>query len=120
MKPEAQDWIEIGDHDLGSARSLLRDGFASNAAYFCQQAVEKLLKGILTNAAVDFPKTHDLSELADLADLDLTGDHRILLNRLTDHAVRSRYPGSHYNEKEVQGMLEETESLYQWLRQTLS
>jgi hypothetical protein len=34
------------------------------AAYHCQQAAEKLLKGFLVLAGIDFRKTHDLDTLA--------------------------------------------------------
>ena len=33
------------------------------AAYHCQQAIEKLLKGFLVRSNTDFGKTHDLDEL---------------------------------------------------------
>jgi len=33
------------------------------AAFHCQQAAEKLLKGFLVHASVDFSKTHDLGRL---------------------------------------------------------
>ena len=36
------------------------------AAYHCQQAAEKLAKGLLVAAGVPFRKTHDIDELADL------------------------------------------------------
>lgn len=34
------------------------------AAYHCQQAAEKLIKGLLVLAATPFRKTHDLDELS--------------------------------------------------------
>lgn len=34
----------------------------------CQQAAEKLVKALLVAANVPFPKTHDISKLAELAD----------------------------------------------------
>jgi HEPN domain-containing protein len=37
------------------------------AAYHCQQAAEKLIKGLLVLAAIPFRKTHDLDELSHLA-----------------------------------------------------
>jgi len=90
VKPETEEWLNIAARDLGSAESLLRDGFLENAAYFCQQAVEKLLKGRLTQISAEPPKSHDLVELAELIDLALTEEQRTFLTRLSDHAVRSR------------------------------
>jgi HEPN domain-containing protein len=120
VKQETQDWLDIAEQDIGSATSLLKAGFVENAAYFCQQSIEKILKAILTETNVSCPKTHDLSELADLAILDLSEDQRVLLNRLTDHAFRSRYPGARYNRPDVERLVDETENLYQWLRQRLN
>src|SRR3989304_10523125 len=101
MKPETQEWVNISRRDLGSAQTLLRDGFLENAAYFCQQAAEKLLKAVVTEHEMEPPKTHDLVELADLAGIELTDEQRTFLTRLSDHAARSRYPGAEYNEAEV-------------------
>ena len=120
MKPETKDWLRIADHDIGAAASLLADGYLQGAAFFCQQAVEKLLKAKLTEQAVDFPKTHDLAELADLADLKTTVAHRVLLARLSDHAVESRYPGADYNEGEIRALFDETKDIFEWLRAQLS
>jgi len=66
------------------------------------------------------PKTHDLVELADLAGIELTDEHRTFLTRLSDHAVRSRYPGAKYNEEEVRELFEETKRFFEWLRAKLS
>lgn len=38
-----------------------------NAAYHCQQAAEKVLKGLLVEAEIGFRRVHDLDELADAA-----------------------------------------------------
>ena len=119
MKPETQEWLRIAEGDIGSAGSLLRDGFVHNSAYFCQQAVEKLLKGMVTEMGSEPPKTHDLLELAELAGIDLTPEDRIFLTRLADHAIRGRYPGAEYNEQEVGELYEEAKRFWEWLRAKL-
>ncbi len=120
MKPETVLWLDIVDHDIRGARSLLKDGLLPGSAYFCQQAVEKLLKAVLTEGAIDFPKVHDLVELADLGTVDLSAEDRTFLTRLSDHAVRSRYPGAEYTEDDVETLLAETERFFRWLRARLS
>ncbi len=120
MKPETKEWIEVAERDFGSARSLLKDGFVENAAYFCQQAAEKLLKAVVTEGDMEPPKTHDLVELADLAGIEPTDDDRTFLTRLSDHAARSRYPGAEYTEGEVRELFEETKRFFEWLRAKLS
>jgi len=120
MKPETAEWLKIADHDIAGAASLVTDALWPGAAYFCQQAAEKLLKAAVTEREIEPPKTHDLVELADLAGVELTDEQRMFLTRLSDHAVRSRYPGAEYTEKEVRKLYEETKRFFEWLRAKLS
>jgi HEPN domain-containing protein len=57
-----QGWIRHAAEDERIARGCL--GFdppsLGGAAFRCQQAAEKLLKGFLVRAGTDFRKTHDL------------------------------------------------------------
>ena len=63
------------------------------AAFFLQQAAEKLLKAVLTAEGLTFPRSHQLGALAAL----LPGDHPwradlAALDRLTAYATVLRYP----------------------------
>jgi HEPN domain-containing protein len=72
----------------------LADPSFSGAAYHCQQAAEKLMKGFLVAAGTPFGKTHDLGELADLSSV-AHPDRRALFDktrRLTVWGVAYRYP----------------------------
>ena|SRR3990172_8938639 len=120
MKPETSEWLTIADHDIRGAASLLHDRLWPGAAYFCQQAAEKLLKAVVTEHEMEPPKTHDLVELADLAGIDLSDEDRTLLTRLADHAARSRYPGAEYTEEQVRELFQETKRFFEWLRAKLS
>lgn len=55
-------WLAVAETDRGAAEVCLAV-FPTVAAFHCQQAAEKLLKGFLVRANVDFRKTHDLAEL---------------------------------------------------------
>jgi HEPN domain-containing protein len=59
---EAVRWISIAIDDADVARLCLNayEPKIAVGAYHCQQAVEKLMKGLLVLADVPFPKTHDL------------------------------------------------------------
>ncbi len=70
MVPEKRDevraWLERGAEDLRACKvdmaadpPILRD-----AAFHCQQAAEKAMKGFLTAHDRPFPKTHELDVLA--------------------------------------------------------
>jgi HEPN domain-containing protein len=61
-------WIRHAEDDARIAGSCiaLDPPAVGGAAYHCRQAAEKLLKGFLVQAEIDFRKTHDLSVLGDL------------------------------------------------------
>jgi HEPN domain-containing protein len=63
---EATRWLAIAVEDARVARSCLQMASPALgvAAYHCQQAAEKLLKGLLIAAGAGFPRTHDLTQFA--------------------------------------------------------
>jgi HEPN domain-containing protein len=67
-------WIHHAQEDARIARGLLHLDPPSlgGAAYHCQQAAEKPLKGFLVRDSIDFRRTHDLDRLG--------------------HAVAARFP----------------------------
>ena len=110
-------WLRKANADLGVAEHLLPEAeaqagvaedipvpehptlgdpeYANAVAFHCQQAVEKYLKAFLTSQAIEFPKTHDLGQLLDLAQ---TADERLANSlddviALTPYGVELRYPG---------------------------
>ena len=91
--------------DLAASPPLLGD-----AAFHCQQAVEKALKAFLTWHDRPFRKTHDLVELgAECVVMDATIEpHLRATAPLTEYAWRYRYPGepSEPEESEVREALE--------------
>ena len=58
-RDEARRWLAVADEDLGAAEALLavEPPRPKSAAYHCQQAIEKLVKGLLVLAGVTFRKT---------------------------------------------------------------
>ena len=66
------------------------------AAYHCQQAAEKLVKGLLVAASTPFRKTHDMDELADLAASSYPECRDLLdtVRALTVWGFAYRYPGT--------------------------
>jgi len=91
--------------DLGADPPLLAD-----AAFHCQQAVEKALKALLTHHDHLFRQTHDIGELG-LACLEHEPSLEALLREsapLTEYAWRFRYPGDVFepDRQEVESALE--------------
>jgi HEPN domain-containing protein len=65
-----EEWLELADADRNAVETCISAGpsLRGIAAFHCQQAVEKLLKGFLTLAAKRSRKTHSLAELGAAAE----------------------------------------------------
>ena len=90
-------WIEKAEHDLRNAEYVLtleNDCPTDTVCFHCQQCAEKYLKALLISRAIDFPKTHDLVLLFNLAThhcgLDL---QLVAVQPLNRYSVEARYPG---------------------------
>jgi HEPN domain-containing protein len=97
--------LRAAEVDLDADPPLLAD-----AAFHCQQAVEKALKALLTHHDHLFRKTHDIGELG-LACLEHQPTLEALLRAsapLTEYAWRFRYPGEVFepDRQEVENALE--------------
>lgn len=87
---KAADDLRAAECDLAATPPLLED-----AAFHCQQATEKALKGFLTWHSVPFRKTHSIEEIGEQC---LGIDHSLSAAvdpavPLTEYAWRFRYPG---------------------------
>jgi len=90
-------WVEKAEEDFALAQSALRrkKPLIAGACFHAQQCAEKYMKALLVSRGAGFPMTHDLLMLNNLcssAGIFMEIDPMIL-NILTDYAVRTRYPG---------------------------
>lgn len=90
-------WLRRARSNLARARAAptAPEILYEDLCFDAQQAAEKAVKAVLVHRSVEFPKTHDLNRLLGLvlADgLDVPEAIREA-DRLTRHAVQSRYPG---------------------------
>jgi HEPN domain-containing protein len=95
-RTDVQAWVRKAALDLRAAELDLNaePPLVADAAFHCQQAVEKLLKAVLTWRDVPFRKTHDLGELG-LRVAQLMSELEPLLRSaapLSEYAWRYRYP----------------------------
>ncbi|MBI5428628.1 MAG: HEPN domain-containing protein [Nitrospinae bacterium] len=89
-------WIEKAEHDLRNAEHTLtleNDCPFDTACFHAQQCAEKYLKALLVFHEVDFPKTHDLILLENLAMAFSPGLKGIQLHVLNRYSMEARYPG---------------------------
>jgi len=115
--------IEKADHDLAAAAIGAQHGAPLDTVCFhLQQAVEKMLKALLSFSGVRYPLTHDLDELLALATPHFPA-LSAFLDRFDDfapYAVELRYSSSFYpSEDEVTAGLELVRELRSLLQSLL-
>ena len=93
---EAHRWFAYAEEDIRTAEVCLEvtPQLVNAAAFHCQQAAEKLIKGLLIAGARKAEKSHDLDRLARLvAEVfpELGGD-LLSIRQLTPWYVATRYP----------------------------
>lgn len=91
----ACDWLRYAREDLIAAESFPagQPGGPRHQAFLAQQAAEKAIKAVLVAEQIEFPFTHDLDELRNLAPTT-SALHETCpdLADLSQWAVRTRYP----------------------------
>jgi len=93
-----KEWIGNAESDLRLARLSVGDEavLREHVCFHAQQAAEKAIKAALLYKKIEFPLTHDIEELIELAEesgLKLPPLVRDA-GTLTPYAVETRYPGS--------------------------
>lgn len=92
-------WLVKAHRDLRSAHELasIANPLLDTAAYHCQQAAEKAVKGYLLFQDVRFEKSHDVVLLVKQA-IDIDPSFSVVLENaqlLTPLATEFRYPGDY-------------------------
>ena len=108
-------WLRKAESGRIALNASLEAGALDAACFHAQQAAEKYLKAFLTHAGLDFPPTHNLSKLVELA-AGLDPTFRSLLSivePLTPYAVQLRYDHEFWPSREV---AEEAKSLAEKVR----
>lgn len=93
----ASQWAKKAENDLRNAQHTLKlekDCPFDTVCFHAQQCAEKYLKAALAFHGIDFPRTHDLTELAAiLPPGKFLGLASQSLKELNPYAVEARYPG---------------------------
>lgn len=119
-------WVEQAQYDLVTARAMLDSGRYLYVLFCCQQAAEKMLKGLIAERTSDLPpRIHQLVRLAEVAHLELPEERLELLLELSTYYIQSRYPeelpsfGAKVTKPYAYEVLRRTEEIVQWLRSSL-
>lgn len=90
---EVQEWFCQSEYDLGAAEAMFDSGRYIYAVFMCHLAVEKALKGLVVRRTAQAPpRTHNLMQLAALAEPELTSAQVKFFGRLGAAGVSTRYP----------------------------
>ena len=108
-------WLDIAQYDLDTAQTMLNGGRWLYVVFMCQQAVEKLLKGLYVLYVDDnVPKTHNIRVLVEkfenLLPEAVTDERYNLFEDLTVHYLNGRY--ADYKQKMSERLNEETATDY--------
>jgi HEPN domain-containing protein len=127
LEKDVRAWVDASRYDLQTAKALLVSRRYIYVLFMCQQAMEKLLKAVITARTAQFPpRVHSLVRLAELAALDLSQEERSFLERLSFYYIQSRYPpevhalAKNVTRRLVTAHLEETEAVWKRLRRRLA
>ena len=130
MKPpknvpgSAKEWMDHAQSDLAFAKLAAgnQNILATQICFHAQQSAEKAIKAVLRSRNIDFPLTHDLDvllELAEKASLSIPTDVQ-KAGELTPYAVEARYPsGTDSHESDVQSSIQLAEAILNWAAKSI-
>jgi len=94
--------------------------------FMCQQAIEKLIKGIIQERTNETPPySHRLDTLLDIVEIPVDTEKKFFLGLLTRYYINCRYPehkkslSELLNKKSTRELLVKTEEVFQWLKKEL-
>jgi HEPN domain-containing protein len=124
MKLLTREWVKKAEGDFVTAQREVRARKSPNyesACFHAQQSVEKYLKARLQEAGIEFPHTHDLVALLKLVIpveplwAGLAASAKVL----TQHAVKTRYPGSSVTRAQAKDAVLRCREIRQLVRESL-
>ncbi len=94
MKRITENWLESAKLDLDNIEMIIaREDLTPVGSFHAQQAVKKSFKAYLEEREIPFRKIHDVVTLHGMLSDDLPGLDMVILERLNDLYIDSRYPG---------------------------
>lgn len=126
MKPLTKEWLAQAEYDLKTARAMHKTRRYLYVAFMCQQAIEKLIKGIIQERTDETPPySHRLDTLLNVIDLSVDSEKKSFLGLLTRYYINCRYPehkkslSEFLNKKSSCELLKKTAEVFQWLKKEL-
>lgn len=120
-------WLDLAEYDLVTAEAMLQSGRYVHVAFMCQQALEKLVKGVYVLHLDDnVPRVHNISFLLNqvvaVLAVEVAPETYALLDQLSAYYIQGRYPT--YKEKISQSItartaadiLQRSREAFQWIK----
>ena len=119
-------WLELANYDLESAGAMFTTGRWFYVVFMCQQAIEKLCKGLYTLHIDDnVPKIHNIKQIflcfEDKLLISVDEDKYNLFDSLSALYLTNRYPDFDLKNKqqisstEAESLLTKTKEVFTWL-----
>ncbi|MFQ6129761.1 MAG: HEPN domain-containing protein [Candidatus Hadarchaeaceae archaeon] len=120
MRGEVKNWWKSGKNDLETARYNLNGNRLDAAAFFAQQAAEKVLKALQIKKLGKFERTHDLILLAKSVDAPMEVIQ--LCELIAPFYTVTRYPDVlvSYDKRKVSSVVEASEKVGEWVGRNLT
>jgi HEPN domain-containing protein len=119
-------WLDIAQYDLQAAGTMLANKHWLYVAFMCQQAAEKLTKGVYTLYVNDeTPRIHNIRAIfeffGDKLPTKVSDDFLAFFDELSTYYVNNRYPdfksklSSSIGEAEANAIFSKTKEVFAWL-----
>ncbi len=94
MRNFTKEWLKAANDDLLIIEQIITiKDLTHMVAFHAQQAIEKTLKALIEEYEIDIPKIHKLVKLNKILEDKIDIKNKILLARLDELYIDSRYPG---------------------------
>jgi HEPN domain-containing protein len=119
-------WLQLAQYDLDTAQTMYAGGRWFYVAFMCQQAIEKICKG-LYNFYIDdnIPRIHNirfiLAKIETSLSLTIKPEIYNLIDTLSAHYINNRYPdfsgvlNTQIDRVKATSILEKTREAFTWL-----
>ena len=128
MNDKSEYWIEIAEYDIETAKAMLVSKRFLYVGFMCHQAIEKTIKAYWSSKNNDDPPfTHNLKSLAERCNLlPLLSEEQLdFIEDILPMNIEARYPKHKemlfklLTPKKCKEIINQTESLCQWIKQGL-
>jgi HEPN domain-containing protein len=120
-------WLRYAQYDLDSAAAMFLGGRWFYVVFMCQQAIEKLCKGLYVFFVEDkVPRIHNIKTIffrfKEKLSCPIDNDVFVIFDRLSAHYISNRYPDlvespDHaVSKEEAEYLLAKTKEVFSWLQ----